>query len=170
MLVVAGEPFVLVLGQAGGRVELAVGPDAPGEVGDLVRLDQLPADLGDQLAADGQLLGHAAVGPVVVQLELDLDGAAALGAGQGQAVEQVDAGDEVQGLGERADADLRRDRPFAQHDGGGVAVEPVGDQQAVLDLVDRDRRQALPGVGVSLDREIVEPVAEIQVRVEDEVV
>ena len=37
-------------------------------------------------------------------------------------------------------------------------------------LIDRDRRQPIPGVGISLDREIVEAVAEVEVRVEDEVV
>ena len=162
LLVVARQPLVRVLGQAGGRVELAVGPDPTGEVGDLVRLDQLPADLDDQLAADGQLLGHPAIGPVVMQLQLDLDGPTALGAGQRQAVEQVDARDEVEGLGERAVADLGRDRPLAQHDRGRVAVETVGQQQAAFDLEDRDRRQPIPGVGVSLDREIVQPVAEIR--------
>ena len=30
--------------------------------------------------------------------------------------------------------------------------------------------QPIPGVGVSLDREVVEPVAQIEVRVEDQVV
>ena len=78
--------------------------------------------------------------------------------------------DEVEGIGERARADLGRDRPLAQHDRRGMAVETVGEQQAAVDLVDRDRRQPIPGVGVALDREIVQPVAEIEIGVEDEVV
>ena len=105
-----------------------------------------------------------------MQLQLDLDGPSTLGAGQRQPVEQVDARDEVEGLGERTHADLGRDRPLAHHDRGGVAVEAVGEQQSAFDLEDRDRRQPIPGVGVSLDGEIVQPVAEIQVGVEDEVV
>ncbi len=165
-----GKPFAGVLGQPGRSVELAVGADAARQVGDLARLDQLPADLGHQLAADGQLFGHAPIGPVVVQLELDLDRPAPFGAGQRQAVEEIDAGDEIEGIGERSLDDLRADRPLAQHDRGGMTVEAVGDQQAVVDVVDRDGRQTIPGVGVALDREIIEAVAEVEVGVEDEVV
>ncbi len=49
-------------------------------------------------------------------------------------------------------------------------MEAVGEQQSAFDLEDRDRRQPIPGVGVSLDGEIVQPIAEIQAGVEDEVV
>ncbi len=141
---ILGKPFVGVLGEAGRGVELAVGADAAGQVGDLARLDQLAADLGHQLAADGQLFGHAPIGPVVMQLELDLDRPAPFGAGQRQAVKQIDAGDEIEGVRERSLDDLRPDRPLAQHDRGGMAVKAVGDQQAIVDLVDRDGRQTLP--------------------------
>ena len=84
--------------------------------------------------------------------------------------EQVDARDEIEGLGERADADLGGDGSLAQHDRGRVAVESVGQEQAVLDLEDRDRRQAIPRVGIALDREIVQAVAQVEIRVQDEVV
>ena len=85
-------------------------------------------------------------------------------------MEQVDAGDEIEGVGERSLDDLGADRPLAQHDRGRVAVKSVGDEQPVVDVVDGDRRQTIPRVGVALDREIVEAIAEIEVRVEDQVV
>ena len=165
-----GELFAGVFGKAGRRVELAVGADAAGQIGDLVGLDQLPADLGDQLAADGQLFGHAAVRPVVMQLELHLDGTPALAAGQRQAVKEIDAGDEIEGVGEGALADLGADRSLAEHDGCGVAMEAVGDEQPLVDVVDRDRRQPLPRVGVAFDREIVEAITQVQVLVENQVI
>ncbi len=167
---ILGKPLVGVLGEAGRGVELAVGTDATRQVGDLARLDQLTTDLGHQLAADGQLFGHAAVRPVVMQLQLDLDRPASLGAGQRQAVEQVDAGDEIEGVGERSLDDFRPDRPLAEHDRRGMAMKAIGDQQAAFDVVNRDGRQTIPGVGVALDREIVEAIAEVEIRVEDEIV
>ena len=72
-----------------------------------------------------------------MELELDLDGPPPLGPRQRQAVEQVDARDEVEGVGEGAGADLGRDRPLAEHHGRGVAVEAVGDQPLAVDV---DRR------------------------------
>ena len=165
-----GQPLAGVLGKARRSVQLAVGADAAREIGDLVGFDQLPADLGDQLAADGELFGHPAVGPVVMQLELDFDRAAAFAAGQRQAVEQVDARDEVERVGEGAVDDLGADRSLAEHDGGRMTVEPVGDQQPLVDVVDRDRRQALPRVGVAFDGEIVEAIAQVEVLVENQVV
>ena len=125
-----GQLFAGVFGKAGRGVQLAVGADAAGQIGDLVGLDQLPANLGDQLAADGKLFRHPAVRPVVMQLELHLDCAAAFAAGQRQAVKEVDAGDEIEGVGERAVDDLGADRSLAEHDGGGVTMEPVGDRAA----------------------------------------
>ena len=94
----------------------------------------------------------------------------ALGPRQRQAVKQIDAGDEVERVGEGPVDDLRTDRPLAQHDRRSVAVKAVGDQQAIVDLVDRDRRQTIPRVGIALDREVVEAVAQVEVRVEDQIV
>src|SRR5262245_21181015 len=51
-----------------------------------------------------------------------------------------------------------------------MTVEAVGDQQSVVDIEDRYGRQTLPGVGVALDREIIEAVAQVEVGVENEVV
>jgi hypothetical protein len=47
-----------------------------------------------------------------MELELDLDGPPSFGAGQGQAVEEVDAGDEVECVSEAADHDLGRHGSF----------------------------------------------------------
>ena len=65
---------------------------------------------------------------------------------------------------------LGRNRSLAEHHGGGVAMKAVGDQPLAVDFVDRDRRQPIPRVGISFDREIVEPVSQVEVRVENEVV
>ena len=51
-----------------------------------------------------------------------------------------------------------------------MAMKAVGDQQVAIDFIDGDRRQPIPRVGIALDREIVEAVAQVEVRVEDEVV
>ena len=36
--------------------------------------------------------------------------------------------------------------------------------------IDGDRRQPIPGIGIAFDREVVEPVSQVEVRVEDQVV
>jgi hypothetical protein len=165
-----GGPLRRLLGQPGRRVQLAVGADATRQIGNLPRFDQLATDLGNELAADGQLFRHAAIGPVMMQLELDLDGPTAFGAGQWQSVEQVDAGHEVECIGERAFANLGPDRPFAEQHRRGMAVEPVGHEQAVVDAEHDDRRQAIPRVGIALDGKLIEAIAEVQVLIENEVV
>jgi len=105
-----------------------------------------------------------------MQLQLHLDRPPPFGSGQRQAVEQVHARDKVERVGERAGNHLGLQPVLAQHHGRGVPMETVGQQQLALDVVHRHRRQTLPGIGVSLDREIVETVAQVQVRVQNQVV
>lgn len=161
--------LVRVFREAGG-IGLAVGPQAGRAEGNLARFHQLPADLGHQLPPHAELLGQVAVGPLVMEPEPDLDGPSPLGAGQGEAVEEVGAGHEVERLGERPGSHLGQDRPLAERDGRGVAVEAVGDQEPPLDVEDGDRRHPAPGVHVAMDGVVVEPVSEVQRGVQDQVI
>ena len=165
-----GEVLVRVLGEAGRGVGLAVCTD-PGRRGrQLPAVDQHLPGLGDQLSAGAQFLGEPAIGPVVMEPELDLDRASTFGTGHREPVEQVDARDEVERVAEGPRSDLGRHHPPAQLHRRGVAMEPVGQEPASFDLEDGHRGHPLPGLGVTLDREVVEPVPQVQVGVEDQVV
>src|SRR5262249_6546399 len=112
-LLLLGKPLTGILGKTRRSVEFTVGADSTWKVRDLVGFDQLPADLGHKLAADCKLFRHPAVRPVVVKLELDFDGTAPLATRQRKTVEQVDARDEVERVGEGALDDLGLDRSLA---------------------------------------------------------
>ena len=165
-----GETLAWVFGKSGRRVHLAIRADAAGIVGNHFPLDQHLTRLGDQFAADGQFLGHFAVGPVVVQLKLDLDGAAAFRTCQRQAVEQVDARGEVERFGEGAVHQLGLDHVMTKHHRRGVTVIAVDEQVRSLDLEDSDRWQTLPGVGIALDGKVIETIPQIEVGIENQVV
>ena len=149
---VRGSVLVGVAGQGGG-IDLAVGPDAALAGRDLARLDQLLADLRHQVAADADLLGQPAVGPVVMEPHLHLDRPSTLGAGQGQAVGQVRRRDEVEGLGERAVADLGRGSSAAPWSiAAAWRWKPSARSQRPSTSKTVTGGIAAPGVGVTLDR------------------
>ncbi len=105
-----------------------------------------------------------------MESELDVDRPATLDAGQGETVEQVHPNDKVERLGKRPLTDLRRQHQAPEHHRRGVAVEAVGQQPAAIHLEHGDRRHPLPRLGVPLDREFVEPVAQVQIWVKDQVI
>ena len=51
-----------------------------------------------------------------------------------------------------------------------MTMKAVSDQPLAIDFIDCDRRQPIPGVCISFDREVVEPVSQVEVRIENEVV
>ena len=79
--------FAGVLGEGG--IGFAVGAEAGGAVGDLAAFDEGAADLGDEFSADAHFVGEVAVGSVVMDAELDFDGATALGSAEWETVEEV---------------------------------------------------------------------------------
>ena len=83
---------------------------------------------------------------------------------------EVRARDKIESFLERAETDLDLDASEVQMDGGRVPVEAVGDKQSPLNLEDRDRRHPVPNFGVSLDRELIEPIAEVEVGFQDQLV
>src|SRR5262245_8466793 len=105
-----------------------------------------------------------------MELKLDFDRPAPFAAGKRQPVEQVDTRDEVERVGKCSLDDLGLDRSLAEHDGGRVPVESVSDQQTLIDIIHRDWRQAFPGVGVALDSEVVEAIAQVQILVKNQIV
>ena len=85
-------------------------------------------------------------------------------------MKEVDARDEIESIGEGADADLRGDRSLANHHCGGVPVKSVRHQHLAFDVIHGDRRQPIPRIGVSLDREVVQPISQVEVGIENQVV
>ena len=166
----AGEPFEGVSRQALRGVDLAVGPDPPFESRDLPRGDQVVADLGNEFAADAEFSGVLAIRSLRGQPEPDLQGPASLLATQRQAVRQVRPRGIIEGVDEAPPPDHRGDRRPLPGQKGSVAMEAVGEQPLPIHLEDRDRGEVLEGVGVPFDRFRIESVAQVQVRVEHDLI
>ena len=78
------------------------------------------------------------------------------------------AGDVVEGFLEGSLADLGGDHAFSEGDGGGVSVDAVGEEPSAIDEVDRYGGQAVVRIHVPIHGILVEPVSEVQSRVEDQ--
>ena len=102
--------------------------------------------------------------------EFDLHGSSTFAPSQRKPVKQVHSGDEIEGVTERSLADLGGNLVLARLHGGGVTVKAVGQEPATVDLENRHGWETIPGFDITLDREFVELVPQVQIRVEDELV